>query len=293
MKNKELKKELHENGKYNIYRQTRRNLIIESSELDKTDEILKYILPDFTDEELKECERLRNNFREQRKKIQDHLEYLFKRKDYRLYFMTFTFNDQTLSTTSKETRRRKIVKTLNPCEDYFYNIDFGAENDREHYHAVIAVNKSDKQEYKDGKHIRLKCFDDYTAGFYYAERIRTDETSKAKISKYITKLTFHSVKVEQQNVSAKRGSDYQLHKKQIKELKDESEKRGVITENMINERYKYLDKPNQTKFKEHLKSEENKPAIQTTFGDIKLYEVNLKQTKKKKKPMSKYWALSS
>lgn len=99
-------------------------------------------------------------------------------------FLTLTFNDETLNNTSVDTRRqyvRKYLKQFN-CP-YVANIDFGKENGREHYHAVINTSR-----------IELKDWRIY--GNINVERVRNNriELSKTRLSKYISKLSNHAIK---------------------------------------------------------------------------------------------------
>lgn len=99
-------------------------------------------------------------------------------------FLTLTFNDETLNQTSEDTRRqyvRKYLKRFN-CP-YVANIDFGKENGREHYHAVINTS-----------HIELSYWRMY--GNINVERVRNNriELSKTRLSKYISKLSNHAIK---------------------------------------------------------------------------------------------------
>lgn len=101
-------------------------------------------------------------------------------------FITLTFDDETLSRTSKDTRRqyvRKLLKSIS--NNYVANIDFGKENDREHYHCVISGYFKDLN---------------WSYGFYNVQKIRLKEddtnntiTSK-KLAKYTSKLTNHAIK---------------------------------------------------------------------------------------------------
>ena len=96
-------------------------------------------------------------------------------------FVTLTFNDDTLQSTSRESRRRyvaRFLKTVAPC--YVANIDFGKENGREHYHAVIMGKKP----YMDA----WNCY-----GFSNAKTIGSEDDA-APLSKYVAKLTNHAIK---------------------------------------------------------------------------------------------------
>lgn len=104
------------------------------------------------------------------------------------YFGTLTFNDETLQKTSEKTRRRYVSYYLKSIScDYIANIDFGDKekniqsNEREHYHCLIAT---------DSKPTSWKY------GFCKFELVGTSETDMKRVSKYIAKLTNHSLKVE-------------------------------------------------------------------------------------------------
>lgn len=274
MKNIELKRELLKNGKFKRYTSTRKKLF--NSKIDDPETVLKTLLNDFSDEELKQSERIRRNKQEQRKTIQNHIEYLFQRKDMDIYFATFNFSNDTLNETKAETRKQKVRRTASATDDFILNIDYGSQTEREHYHAIIAVLKNRKEEHKpDGKHIKLKCLDSYNYGFYDLQKVRRGDKDKEKLSKYIAKLTAHSLKVKQQYVSVKKGSDYQKYQADKKTLIEDATKRKAITEKMINQKHRYIDQPQQTNFKEELKEHSKMLIIQTTLGDIKYHERRL------------------
>ena len=97
------------------------------------------------------------------------------------YFITITFNPETLKNTNEQTRRKYVsrwLKSLTPF--YVANIDYGEKNGREHYHAVIT---SDKRPPKT-----------WTYGFVDILKVKTTETDTKRISKYISKLTNHAIK---------------------------------------------------------------------------------------------------
>lgn len=97
-------------------------------------------------------------------------------------FLTLTFTDETLSKTSQETRKRYVTRYLkSQSEHYIANIDFGAENGREHYHAVVCADSID---YQSWHHL----------GAVKGERIRTSSLSSVRLGKYISKLTNHAIK---------------------------------------------------------------------------------------------------
>lgn len=95
-------------------------------------------------------------------------------------FLTFTFTDEVLKKTTADTRRQKIRRFLNFYDaPYVANIDFGAKNGREHYHAIIQIDKINYSLY------------DY--GALNGKKIKSTSDS-IKLAKYISKLTNHAIK---------------------------------------------------------------------------------------------------
>lgn len=103
------------------------------------------------------------------------------------YFLTLTFNDKLLSRNiTSETRRRYVRRFLKEqCKEYVANIDFGSENHREHYHAVVVPkSKIDFSRYRSKfDNSNINC-----------ERLWNNAKSKDTYTMYINKLTNHSLK---------------------------------------------------------------------------------------------------
>ena len=98
-------------------------------------------------------------------------------------FLTLTFTDDVLASTSVETRRKYVRRFLKEqCSQYCANIDFGSKNGREHYHAIISALNSSVDLFK------------WQYGAINAQRIRTTENDCKKTCKYIAKLTCHAIK---------------------------------------------------------------------------------------------------
>ena len=232
MKNKELKKQLVENGKFEDYRKTKRanadHGTYDLFEVVMTMEDARRILfPEMTPEEIIECERMSKSRYQQRKKIYDHLMFLFK-GNWDLYFITWTFSDEILNSTKSSTRKQKVIRSLSKCfVDYINNIDYAPDTNREHFHSVVAKKNASETmyfEYEKGvKHIKfhdLDCL--YKYGHYKVVPIRLSETDAKTIAGYIAKLTSHSIKVKQSYVSTKKGSPWQ----QYKELLAQRDRQG-------------------------------------------------------------------
>lgn len=99
-------------------------------------------------------------------------------------FITLTFTDDVLNSTSYETRRRYVARYLKEqCEgQYVANIDYSPK-EREHYHAVI------------DSRINLK---DWSYGFAFAEQVRLHDGCAKRLSYYVVKLTAHAFKTTKQ-----------------------------------------------------------------------------------------------
>lgn len=246
MKDKQLKKQLIEEGTFNDYRKQRFNMF-ENKEYERLDDPESYFKADsgevLNEKELKACQQMKNARKEQVSKIRKHYQW-WLRHNYQIFFCTFTFDDKKFN-GSEETFKRYVVRTCSKTfDDYMLNIDYGRQNERLHYHALGALKKNItfdlkavKRQTKSGNWITGKkltntLLEDYElrVGFYDAEPCKDDTKSANKLSNYIDKLTLHSVKVKQAYVSAKKGTDYQEYLKQKKArekgLKVEKEKSG-------------------------------------------------------------------
>lgn len=95
-------------------------------------------------------------------------------------FLTLTFTDSVLSSTSDKTRRVYVTRVLKEFSQYYVaNVDFGAKNGREHYHAIVVADSID--------------YDKWTYGAINGKKIR--QTSEPKVlARYISKLTNHAIK---------------------------------------------------------------------------------------------------
>lgn len=96
-------------------------------------------------------------------------------------FLTLTFRNDVFDKTTPETRRRYVARYLKQVSsEYVGNIDFSPDVGREHYHAVVC-SRADLNAWK--------------YGFAYAEQVRAHDRDLTRVSKYITKLTAHALKV--------------------------------------------------------------------------------------------------
>lgn len=126
-----------------------------------------------------ECERVNKSLKSKYKRLKHNIETMLQNE---CVFATFTFNDETLYNTTSETRRRYVVRALKQTHAYCIgNIDWGKENGREHYHALIQLPKVNRN-------IWNKSF-----GNIYLKKVRKTSSATA-LTKYITKFTKHALK---------------------------------------------------------------------------------------------------
>lgn len=133
----------------------------------------------FTYTELHALEQMYDSRRKKvyrlKQKIQDMLQY-------KCIFLTLTFSDDVLQSTSAYTRRTYVARYLKKYNTrYVANIDFGQDDNftkREHYHAIIQTDNVN--------------FADWTCGIINGERVKVKNASA--LSKYINKITYHAYK---------------------------------------------------------------------------------------------------
>ena len=121
-------------------------------------------------------------------------------------FVTLTFNDNTLNTTTELARRKRVRRFLDRvCLGYFANIDFGKTNEREHYHAILVLkNDFDKE---------LFNYWEQKNGFYNIKPIScNDDLTNVKLSKYLNKLTYHALKDTTQHEDTSYRAIYKINK---------------------------------------------------------------------------------
>lgn len=97
----------------------------------------------------------------------------------RSLFLTLTFTDAVLSSTNPKTRRLYVSRLLGAFKvPYVANLDYGSANGREHYHALIQLERIDAKL--------------WVYGNLDFKRVRTP--NDLRLSRYITKLTYHAIK---------------------------------------------------------------------------------------------------
>ena len=131
--------------------------------------------------EWEEAAKINHAFYERTKRLRGKLHYLLTH--YECAFLTLTFNDDHLLSNSDNSLRQYVSRFLNTLEcPYIANKDYGKENGRLHYHAVVAcVPTNDKMSI-------------YTYGFYNVLPVRDSSDDELRLAKYVSKLSNHAIK---------------------------------------------------------------------------------------------------
>lgn len=96
-------------------------------------------------------------------------------------FITFTFTDAVLDSTTEEQRRRYVRRFLKrQCPSYVANIDYGKTTQREHYHALVYAPSIDVKRWR--------------YGFIKSEAVKASRNDNVAVSKYVAKLSNHALK---------------------------------------------------------------------------------------------------
>lgn len=175
------------NGAYRIIGEKRKKATIYGELEEETGELHAhscYALKNAENEGLSLEYRLYNSNHIRKERVKERISNMVNTNH--AYFLTLTFSDKMFSRRcSAETRRRYIRRFLREqCKDYLANIDFGSNNEREHYHAVV-IPKSiiDFAKYRELFDSSINC-----------KRIIKSAASEKLLSRYISKLTNHALK---------------------------------------------------------------------------------------------------
>lgn len=233
MKNKELKRKLIQDGTEKNYRKRKNQLY---KDLFTSDEIDQKLIEEFGEENQKALKQLLQQRKQQKQKVFDHVKYWFN-NDYDIYFFTFTYSDdKRKKEMTPETLKKYCIRALENADDYAINIDYGDKTGRLHYHALVAYKQNNpykcsklkdflritgqKEEAEKIKNDRAVIFQsdqnhiEYTrkVGNIYIEKANKTTEDFTKLSRYMSKLVHHSIKVKQKYISTKKGTDYQKFK---------------------------------------------------------------------------------
>lgn len=172
-----------------------------------------------TEEDVRECLKMRNNRKSRMRPLRDRIAFwrVWRDKTTEIYFVTFTFTDESLRSMSSDTRKQYIRRELSRfCEDYFGNIDFGKENGREHFHFIIVVRKGINPLEELNK---LKELGAIKIEKWRTTKYRSEQDALMATVNYTDKLAMHAMKDENNaNIISKRGTDYHQFRALGKEL---------------------------------------------------------------------------
>jgi len=131
-------------------------------------------------EDWRECKKINHAEFQRSTRLYHRVESLIKENGG--IFLTLTFTDEVLASTSSKTRRAYVCRYLKDLgARYVANIDFGGKKGREHYHAVVSLQNVD-----------YKPWHDY--GAIKGEKIAVRDATPLKLGKYISKLSNHAIK---------------------------------------------------------------------------------------------------
>lgn len=165
--------------KKNSYRIEKGKPVIDIDLFAKDTEVLDELSRSYTGwNEIKEAERVNHAFANRVCRLKKRISQMLNNSN--CIFLTLTFTNEVLKNTSVQTRHDYIKRFLNNLNcDYVANIDYGSQNEREHYHALVNCSKVDRKLYQYG-----------AINF---ERVRSTSDS-GKLANYISKLTNHAIK---------------------------------------------------------------------------------------------------
>lgn len=124
------------------------------------------------------CKRYYLSLRSKVHRLRKRLDSYFNCYD-NLVFLTLTFTDSVLLSTTFSTRRTYVRKFLKSCcNDYVANVDFGDLHCREHYHAIVT---------------NFVDYSSWSFGAVNGKRIVVKNSGA--FAHYLDKLTSHAYKV--------------------------------------------------------------------------------------------------
>ena len=129
----------------------------------------------------REARKMNNASRQRVKRLRSRVEDVIQNGS--AIFLTLTFTDDVLDKTSPETRRKYVTRFLkSQCSFYVANLDFGSQNHREHYHAIVQPN---------GDQISLPGWE---YGAINSKRVHASENAPLRLAKYVAKISNHALK---------------------------------------------------------------------------------------------------
>lgn len=145
-------------------------------------DLYQYSIENGLERELSEVFKINHASYSRVKRLKERIETMLLNGD--CLFLTLTFNDNALTNTTSKERRVAVSRYLKQFNcNYVANIDFGKENGREHYHAVINCAKIKLNDWRKYGNINVQHI-----------RNRNIKSDKTKLAKYICKLSNHAIK---------------------------------------------------------------------------------------------------
>jgi hypothetical protein len=147
-----------------------------------SNDLLNYCLVNDLKREYFECLKINHASYERTKRLKERIQSMLLNGE--CVFLTLTFNDDTFETSTEKERRIFVTRFLKATNcQYVANIDYGKENHREHYHAIVNCGCVEFGGWRKYGNIN-------------AERIRNKDikSDKTKLAKYICKLSNHAIK---------------------------------------------------------------------------------------------------
>lgn len=127
--------------------------------------------------EYKECNRLYDSNHKRKIRLNSRVKKILDNGQ--CYFLTFTFDNNSMNNTSYETKRKYLTRWLKANTMlYVANEDYGSKNHRLHFHAIV------RSDYIDAT--------TWQCGALNYEIIHTP--NEKKLASYIAKLANHTIK---------------------------------------------------------------------------------------------------
>ena len=132
-----------------------------------------------------------------------------------LYLVSLTFDDICMSNTTAETRQKYVRRWLNAnTSDYFACADYGRENGREHYHAIVSFSQYvggylcplfdlDAIKVRRSNFYRVPEDRAWAYGFYSIRAIKNDKANRRKSAFYALKSASYAFKSADDKGAAK------------------------------------------------------------------------------------------
>lgn len=140
----------------------------------------RQVLWDIDPDVFRESQKILFAQHQRTKRLRSRIEFIIRNYE-NSTFVTLTFTDTVLQSTSDKTRRKYVelyLKEQSGGFPYIANIDFGSENGREHYHAVCGFRLNPSS---------------WSYGALNVKKIRKS-TKPIVLAKYVSKLTNHAIK---------------------------------------------------------------------------------------------------